>query len=136
MSTSNAISSIQTQVSGLQLRATIAPNEQQAGVDAATANATRQVVASQAEQAPNKNLEPVNGSALQQMAEAVNKINGFLQAEQRDLQFSLDKDTGETVVKIVDSKTHQVIRQIPSETMLHLAKEFDKLKGLLFEERA
>jgi len=46
---------------------------------------------------------------------AVSKISDFVQNFQRDLQFSVDQDSGRTVIKVVDSETEQVIRQIPSE---------------------
>ena len=50
--------------------------------------------------------------------------------------FSIDDDTGKTVVKIVDSTTQEVIKQIPSEEILSIAKALDKLKGLFIEQKA
>jgi flagellar protein FlaG len=52
------------------------------------------------------------------------------------LEFSTDADTGRTVVKIMDSATGEVVRQIPMEEMLALAKSLDRLQGLLFHTKA
>ncbi|HCA26108.1 MAG TPA: flagellar protein [Betaproteobacteria bacterium] len=68
--------------------------------------------------------------------DAVKSANQFLQAMSRNLSFSIDKDTGKTVVKVVDDTTKEVIRQIPSAEMLAISKALDKLQGLLIKEHA
>jgi flagellar protein FlaG len=40
------------------------------------------------------------------------------------------------VVKVVDNDTKEVIRQIPSEEMLKIAKYIDEITGLLFKDMA
>lgn len=71
-----------------------------------------------------------------QLAEAVKTTNRFMQAMNPNLQFSIDKDTEKLVVKLVESGSKEVIRQIPSEEMLAIAKALDKLQGLLIREKA
>jgi flagellar protein FlaG len=56
---------------------------------------------------------------------AVKQMNEYIQSTQRDLHFSYDKSSGETVVKVLDRGTQQVIRQIPDETFLKLARSTD-----------
>lgn len=56
---------------------------------------------------------------------AVKQMNEYIQSTQRDLSFSYDKLSGETVVKVLDRGTQQVIRQIPDETFLKLARGKD-----------
>ena len=53
-----------------------------------------------------------------------------------ELKISIDDDLGVQVVKIMDTSTDQVIRQIPSEEMLELAKSLDKVLGLLVRDKA
>jgi flagellar protein FlaG len=53
---------------------------------------------------------------------AVSQINDHVQNLQRNLQFSVDDVTGRDVVTIIDSETEQVIRQIPSEEILEVAR--------------
>ncbi len=50
------------------------------------------------------------------------------------LKIEIDKDLHEPVVKIIDKKTNEVVRQIPPEYLLDLAKKIDKLVGLLFSK--
>lgn len=56
------------------------------------------------------------------LKQAVSQLNNFVQNMQRDLQFSIDKESGAMVVKVIDAKSEKVIRQIPSEETLRLAR--------------
>ena len=76
---------------------------------------------------------PVSRSGLDS---AVKDVQKFLQTANTNLDFSVDKDTDKLVVKVVDPSTQQVIKQIPSEDMLALAKALDKFKGLLVSQKA
>jgi flagellar protein FlaG len=53
-----------------------------------------------------------------------------------NLSFSIDKDTGRTVVKVVDNETGKTIQQIPSETVLALNKELTRAQGMLLHDKA
>ncbi len=74
--------------------------------------------------------------ATEQVTSAVSKISDFVQNFQRDLQFSVDQASGRTVIKVVDSETEQVIRQIPSEETLRIAERLDSPESLMFSEQA
>ncbi|WP_438971091.1 flagellar protein FlaG [Methylophaga sp.] len=58
----------------------------------------------------------------QQLESAVSRINEYVQNIQRSIEFSVDEATGKDVVKILDKQTEEVIRQIPSEEVLAIAK--------------
>lgn len=81
---------------------------------------------------------PGTNSAIspQELQEAVDSMNDFVKSLRNTLNFSIDKDTGRTVVKVIDQATDEVIKQIPSEEMLAISKAIDKLKGLLIEQKA
>ena len=72
---------------------------------------------------------PAEGKALPQqqpanqvqLKEAVDQINQYVQTVQRDLSFSMDGETGHTVIKVMDSSSGELIRQIPAEEVLALA---------------
>lgn len=72
----------------------------------------------------------------QQVEDAAKSVNEFLQPINKSINFSLDEDTGITVVKVIDIATKEVIRQIPSEEMLVIAKAIDQMKGLLVQQKA
>ncbi|QSP94453.1 flagellar protein FlaG [Marinobacter salinisoli] len=57
------------------------------------------------------------------VGQAVSRLNDFVQTVQRDLHFEMDRESGETIVKVVDQETQQVIRQIPDEVALRLAEK-------------
>lgn len=67
---------------------------------------------------------------------AAQAANEFISHVNDNLQFSVDDDTGKTIIKVVDSTTNEVIKQIPSEEMIAIAKAMDKLKGLLIQQKA
>lgn len=71
-----------------------------------------------------------------QLQQALKEVQSAIQPVAQDLLFSVDKDTGKTVVKIVDSATDKVIRQIPSEELIAISKALDKLQGLLVKQQA
>ncbi|MDO3385071.1 flagellar protein FlaG [Gilvimarinus sp. SDUM040013] len=65
------------------------------------------------------------GDFQNSVKEAVAHMNEFIQASKRDLQFSYDSDSGDTIVRVLDSNTKEVIRQIPDEIFLKLARDLN-----------
>ncbi|MGZ8161266.1 MAG: flagellar protein FlaG [Methylobacter sp.] len=63
------------------------------------------------------------------LQQAVSKLNEFVQTRQSNLQFSIDKESGTLIVKVIDSKSEKVIRQIPTEETLRLARALVDQKG-------
>jgi flagellar protein FlaG len=73
----------------------------------------------------------------EQLSAAVSKLNDYVQNVQRTLSFSIDKDTGVTVVKVFDSSTNELVRQIPAEETLKMAASIDEqLASLFVQDRA
>lgn len=68
--------------------------------------------------------------------QAVSTIEAFTQSISRNLSFNLDDSTGRVVVKVTDSVSGEVIRQIPSEEALKLAESLDVARSLLFKAEA
>lgn len=60
--------------------------------------------------------------------DAVAQLNDYAQSVRRELQFSIDNGTGRSVVRVVDRETQELIRQIPSDLALKLARQLDELK--------
>ena len=54
--------------------------------------------------------------------EAIEVLNNDAQVIQRELQFTIDKESGFTVIKVIDSNTEEVIRQLPSEEAIKVAR--------------
>ncbi len=78
----------------------------------------------------------VEKSSPKQVEDAVKQIEQFTQSVAQNLKFSIDEDTGKTVVKIMDSQTNELIRQIPSEEAINIARTLGKIEGVLFNDQA
>ncbi|KIF83817.1 flagellar protein FlaG [Noviherbaspirillum autotrophicum] len=74
--------------------------------------------------------------AQAQVNDAVKQINDTLKKLSQDLEFTLDEDSDRPVVKVVDQQTKEVIRQIPTQEALEIAKALDRVQGLLIKQQA
>lgn len=80
-------------------------------------------------------------ATAQPTAEELQKMAADLQRKvsgvDSQLQFSVDQETGSSVIKVMDKQTKEVIRQIPSEEMLRISRGLDRYKeGLLISSQA
>lgn len=78
-------------------------------------------------------------ATLGAVKQAVDKGNSLFQEAKRNLQFEVDDATKEVVVKIVDSDSGEVVRQIPAEETLDFIKrmqELDGQQGSMLQDRA
>lgn len=80
-------------------------------------------VSNQAEVEKAKAVEKV--TKPEEVEQAVSKINDYVQSIQRDLHFTVDEELDTTVVKVVDGDSGEVIRQIPEEVVLDLARKLN-----------
>ena len=99
----------------------------------------RQVIAATTAEVQSRDAE-VSKEAID---EAVSHLKEYVQNMQRDMDFSVDDKTGRFVVKVIDSQTKEVIRQIPSEEMLAISRhlvdsleEMEDSRGFLIELKA
>ncbi len=83
--------------------------------------------------ATSTDSEPVTDEKVQQ---AVDQIQNFTDKVAKNLKFSIDEETGKTVVKLLDTQTQEVIRQFPTEEAISIARTLDKVQGLLFSDKA
>lgn len=74
----------------------------------------------------------------QQLHRAVGAINQAMQVSNRNLRFSVDPETKEPVVQVVDTETGDLIRQIPSKEALAIASSIDAFlqRGVLLRQKA
>jgi flagellar protein FlaG len=74
--------------------------------------------------------------ARDQVQDAASKLQELAQSAQRNLNFSVDDGSGRVVVKVTDSRSGDVIRQIPSVEALLLAEHLEQASSLLFKAKA
>ena len=72
-----------------------------------------------------------------QIQGAVDKLNQAMQQANTGVEFSIDKDSKRALIKVVDTKTGETIKQFPSEEMIAISKSIDQFqKGLLLRQKA
>jgi flagellar protein FlaG len=69
-----------------------------------------------------------NDQQLQQVAKDLTDMVAMMQ---KGLKFSVDDDSGKQVIKVQDIESGDIIRQIPSEEALELAKKISEVSGVL-----
>ena len=74
---------------------------------------------------------PAVQPSMPQVDAAIEAANRSVQAVATNLKFEKDTTSGKIVVRVIDSETQQVLRQMPSEEMLSMSKALDSLKGLM-----
>ena len=61
--------------------------------------------------------------------DAIEKANKAIEGPNRKLQFSIDRPTHEIVVKVINSDTGELIREIPSEKILDMVAKMQEAAG-------
>ena len=93
----------------------------------------------------NGKEQPPKAANTVEVREAVSTINKVVQSLQRDLSFNMDEDSGKTVIRVVDTESGELIRQIPSKEVLAIASQIREFQedavgnseigqGLLFSD--
>jgi flagellar protein FlaG len=68
--------------------------------------------------------------------QAAARLKDVLRGTTSHLEIEIDPDLHKAVIKIYNGESGEIIRQIPTQELLDLAKHLDEPKGLLIRERA
>jgi flagellar protein FlaG len=68
------------------------------------------------------------------LKELVDNLREQFRIRNTSLNFSIDEDTESLVVKVIDSDTEKVIRQIPPEEALAFRRRIQELLGVLYDK--
>jgi flagellar protein FlaG len=103
----------------------------------AAAPAPRPRVPSRVEaSSPSGDPTPVGGASPSKteraanLEEATKSLQAYLKGLPSDLQFRQDEDSGKAFFKVVNPVTREVIRQVPSEEVLAMARKLKELDQL------
>lgn len=101
-----------------------------AGKSAAAAQTVSQTPnGAQVAQSIEQNLAEIKADS-QQLQKLSEQVDG------RKLQFNVNKELGSVVIKVVDSSTNQVLKEIPSEDIQKLKLRIRQTIGSLFDQMA
>lgn len=94
----------------------------------ASAETNAQVVGSSGsgpvvEEAPEKpKVETRETPSVQEVRDAADDVARYVESVSRSLQISVDGELEQPIVTVLDTATEQVVRQIPSEEIVAIAK--------------
>jgi len=95
-------------------------------------NTDAQVVAAAAStEIKSSDIAQVMQPARESLAKAAEEMQHFVSSMGRNLNFSIDSETGYHIVRVTDPSTGEVIRQMPSDEMLRVAHSFAQLSALV-----
>lgn len=101
------------------LKGSIDPKAEQSGKrlpEAASVAFEKSVAEAQEAKSPQESVDVEN---------ALTSMNEYVQSIQRDLQFTVDAESERTVIKVMDGGSGELIRQIPEEVFLELARKLN-----------
>jgi flagellar protein FlaG len=76
--------------------------------------------------------QEISTEALQKAAERVNKV---LMGTPMKFEYSTHKSSSVIAIKMVNSETNQVIRQIPTEQFFDLVDKLPEISGAILDEK-
>ena len=80
---------------------------------------------------PVQEIDPTDRN---QVEEVLKTLVSEVSQIQKGLNFSVDEQNGEFVIRVIDQSTDEVIRQIPSEEMLNIINRLNEVNSLLFDD--
>jgi len=85
-----------------------------------------------------KKIDVVESSqpSKEAIAKAANDIQNFVKDMGRNLNFSVDEVTGYNVVRVINPETNELVRQLPSEELLKIARNMQDLGSVLVSQKA
>lgn len=81
-----------------------------------------------------KPLQDESRSA-EELQQDINTVNDQLKSKNRSIRFSVDNESDDVVVKVVDKDTGDVVMQIPPEEVVKLRERLSEMSGLLVEKQ-
>jgi flagellar protein FlaG len=69
------------------------------------------------------------------LTNVTNTLNDFMQSMNTDIKFVLHPKTDTLVIQVVDSKTHKVLRQYPSQEFLDMVARMHDYMGMLVDKK-
>lgn len=87
-------------------------------------------------QATRTQTRPPAQPKAEEIRKAVQQVQEAVSSMTKSLQFSVDEKSGKTVITLTDTETGEVIRQVPSKEVIELAKNLDRVQGMLLKQKA
>jgi flagellar protein FlaG len=107
-----------------------APGMSTGAVGRTNTDATVVSAAASAEFKPS-NINQVMQPTRETVAKAAQEMQKFVSSMGRNLNFSVDGQTGYHIVRVTNPETGEVVRQMPSDEMLRLSHSLSQISALV-----
>jgi flagellar protein FlaG len=74
--------------------------------------------------------------AVPDLDKLIDKLREQIGTIGQQIEFSVDDSSGKAVLRVIDSQTNAVLRQIPGEEVLAIARALERTQGLLVQQKA
>ncbi len=81
-------------------------------------------------------MEETTRPTREAVEQAASRIEKFVKSVGRSMDFSVDNSTGRSILRVVDPQSGEVIRQLPPEETLRVAKAVEYMQSMLVHQRA
>lgn len=85
---------------------------------------------------PSKPVNETPQPNAKEMQQAVENLNRVIATSLQSIHFSMDEESGRIIVKVLDSETQKVLRQVPNTEVLAISKNLARLQGLVISDKA
>jgi flagellar protein FlaG len=75
--------------------------------------------------------QPSRSAGVEQTKQAVQDIERMMKLFSKNLEFSYDASENRAIMRVVDQQTKEVIRQVPTEEALEIARALEKIQDTL-----
>ena len=111
-----------------------APLEPEAVLDRVELSPAAQEKQAAAEQRRQEKPEPPDTTARDTTLETIRQFAQETIGRSTKVQFSVDDDTEQIVVSVVNRESGEIVRQIPPDEMRQLRAQLEQLRGVMFDE--
>ena len=127
----NSVASASTQASAAFTPKAPSPQDVKVVKEASAPTPNRQATAANGAALPVRDSNAEDSSTPEDLASVMERMQEHVESYDRNLRFSLDEELGRTVIKVIDSETDELVRQIPQEEVLEVARALEKNGGFL-----
>ncbi len=65
----------------------------------------------------------------------IKQLNKTLEAFDTHVSLSIDEKSHQTIIKVIDTESGKVVRQIPSEQLMRVSERITELLGVIYDEK-
>ena len=112
----------------------ITSSYQQNKIESVDQDRTKQEINKQNQQEDLQGKEK-NLTQEQQLLNAIEKVSGKVEVQNKELSFSVHEATKQIMIKVVNKETKEVIKEIPAEKTLDMVASMMEVAGLIVDKR-